>query len=101
MAYLERMQEALLLSESMLKSAEAGDWDMVVEIENRRQAIFTRELTLPDGDKEAALARNTIASILEINQQVTDLAEQNLSASRNELGNWMNKGKKAVNAYTR
>lgn len=96
MNYADSVESAILMTEEMLKEATKGDWDKVVEIEQRRSHLLnalnvnSHENTLPSENITARLK-----ALLALNVKLTDLG----GAQKIEYFKQFSSGKKAAKAF--
>ena len=83
----------------MLKNAQAGNWDKVIEAEILRKSMFEAFYTAAGVESLPDVARAT-RELLQINKSIQELAASARKAVTNEAVSTY-KGQKAVNAYTR
>jgi hypothetical protein len=91
--------ELVEYNRDMLKNAEAGNWDKVIEAEILRKNMFGAFYTTPGVESLPDVTRAT-RELLQINKSLEELAASARKAVTNEAVSTY-KGQKAVNAYTK
>lgn len=95
----ERLAELLQHNRSMLKNAEAGEWDKVMEEEIKRREMLNAFYSSTDVQLVPGVVSATRKMLL-LNQQIDELAESAKEEIKTEAVS-INKGLRAVNAYTK
>ena len=78
-----RLEEIVLLSQTMLLSADDHQWEAVAECEFRRRELLTRFFEQPTEEQDAAQVAAAIKDILRLNQRIGELGRQ----CQDQLGN--------------
>jgi tRNA U34 2-thiouridine synthase MnmA/TrmU len=93
----EKLKAALIISEQMLKAAEAKQWDEISLLQVKRQQLFEAIFPL-DNEQNTELNRQAIEKLLTMNEQLEKLCHAQKDALKNEMSHH-NSNKKAVAAY--
>ena len=90
--------DIVVLSETMLRCAERGEWLELADLEAKRQALITATMQPPEA---AARSDYALAArrILDLDQRTQALAQAGHSALAKQLQS-INTGRSAVQAYT-
>lgn len=95
----EHIQEVLELSRSMLRFANAQDWDAFVQAEQKRRPLIERMFNpAPSTEESVAVLAEAIRTIQSLDEQTMSLGKAGLV----ELGKAMQQagsGKQATRAY--
>ena len=94
---LNQLVELVEYNRDMLKNAEAGNWDKVVEAEILRKKMFDAFYTTP-GVESLPEVDSATRELLQINKSLEELATSARNAITSEAVS-THKGQKAVNAY--
>ena len=94
-----QLLELVEYNRDMLKNAEAGNWDRVIEAEILRKNMFEAFYTTAGVESLPEVARAT-RELLQINKSLEELAASARKAVTNDAVSTY-KGQKAVNAYSR
>jgi hypothetical protein len=92
------IQELRRLTQDMLELAQAGEWEIVTEIEEQRRVLIEQLLREPPPAEWASRIRETVQATLSSNARVQELA----SAERDKLGEklrGLRTGRRALSAY--
>lgn len=93
----KQLQSVVEYSETMLKDAQAGNWDSVISIEAQRGELLdqlfsgSRENNIVEMDAE-------IRKIININKKLEAITLNAREDARNEMSS-VNKGRRVVNLY--
>ena len=82
-------------SETMLKNAEAGNWDKVIDIEVQRSELLEKLFSSTDNVDEMD---DKIRKIIDINKKLETITLNARESARTEISS-INKGRHAVNVY--
>jgi hypothetical protein len=93
----DKLKAALIISEQMLKAAQAKHWDEIARLQTKRQQLFEAIFPL-DNEQHTALNRQVVEKLLSMNEQVEKLCSAQKQALQNEMSEH-NSNKKAVSAY--
>jgi hypothetical protein len=96
---LSQLVELVEYNRDMLRNAEAGNWDKVIEAEILRKKMFDAFYTT-HGEKNLPDVASATRELLQINTSLEELATAARKAITSEAVSTL-KGQKAVNAYTR
>ena len=96
---LSQLVELVEYNRDMLKNAEAGNWNKVIEAEILRNKMFDAFYTT-HGEENLPDVASATRELLQINTSLEELAASARKAVTNEAVSTY-KGQKAVNAYTR
>ena len=94
---LNQLVELVEYNRDMLKNAEAGNWDKVIEAELLRKNMFEAFYTTP-GVENLPEVDSATRELLQINKSLEELATSARNAITSEAESTQ-KGQKAVNAY--
>lgn len=95
----KQLQNALEHSEAMLKDAEAGNWDKVIEMEAQRSELLKKLFSSPYGRDNIADIDNKIGEIIDINNKLEAVVAKARDNAGNDITS-INKGRRAVSLYT-
>ncbi len=95
-----RAQNLLALSEGMLASAKADDWEAVIEADAMRRPMIDQLIAegAPNDAPPAEWMREFLEELQAINDRVVKLGEERKAEIRSDLGE-IQTGSKAVKAY--
>lgn len=96
----KKLQQLMAHNEKTLKYAEAGDWEKVTENEKIRQQLIKSFYSSSSDEHDTVALANATQELLLVNEKLKQLAinaRDKVSTERNDI----NKGKQAINAYTR
>lgn len=85
-------------SETMLKDAEAGNWDKVIDIEVKRSELLEQLFSSPCQDNNIEEMDDKIRQIIDINKKLESITINARDNVRNDIA-VINKGHHAVNMY--
>ena len=94
----EQLLNALEHSETMLKDAEAGNWDKVIDMEVQRSELLNKLFSAPYGNDNIADMDNKIKRIIDINKKLEAVAANVRDNVANDITS-INKGRHAVSLY--
>ncbi len=95
----KQLLNALEHSETMLKDAEAGNWDKVVGMETQRSELLKKLFSSPSADDNVADIDNKIKKIIDINNKLEAVVAKERDSAANDITS-INKGRHAVSLYT-
>jgi len=72
----QQLRDIIELSKDMLSKAQAGQWELVAELETRRKTLVMRCFQQPTTGQDAPEVAAAIKEILSLNQQVALLGQQ-------------------------
>ncbi len=93
-----QLQKAVKCSEIMLKDAEAGNWDKVVNIEAQRSELLEKLFSGAHQENNADDMDDKIRKIIAINEKLEAITLKARDSTGEEIAS-MSKGRKAVNLY--
>ena len=93
-----QLGEIIHLSREMLETARQLEWDKVAELEARRKQLIMECFREPGPKQDAAKVAAVIKEILNLDQQVAELAKQCQTALGSEIHSH-NRGHAATSAY--
>jgi hypothetical protein len=91
------LQQAVALTEAMLRDAEAENWSQLATQQEQRDALLATVFPLAEGEHSEAY-RPLILSMIDTNQKLESVCRQAQQSLRLELQG-LNKNRKAVAAY--
>jgi len=94
-----QLLEAIGFSETMLRDAEAGNWENVIATEAERSACLTRLFSGSSADGFSAENKNRIRQILSINEKIASITIDARNNIRKEIGS-VSIGRKVVELYS-
>jgi hypothetical protein len=94
---LALLQQAAVLTETMLHQAQSGEWSELPSQQEQRAALLTNIFPLAE-DEQTERCRQLMISMIDHNQQLEALCRQAQQALQLELSG-LNKNRKAVAAY--
>jgi len=94
----QQLSEIIHLSREMLEAARQLDWDKVAELEACRKQLVMECFREPAPKQDAAEIAAVIKEILNLDQQVAELAKQCQTALGSEI-HTHNRGHAATSAY--
>jgi len=94
----KQLQTAIECSETMLRDAEAGNWDKVFEIETRRSNLLKKLFSSPQQENNVEDIDNKIKEIIAINKKLEAITLKARDEAHNGIAS-INKGRRAVNLY--
>lgn len=98
LADTEDFDRVVVLSREMLERARAGEWQSVIDLEGRRQALMSRFFCpAPPPDQLQRLA-DRIREVLDLDREVMELGRQGMQDLSHQLDQ-IGAGRKAVRAY--
>lgn len=92
------LRQAKALSEQMLSSARAKQWDVTQELEQQRQTLLNQAFNETPNDSDLEQIKSLITDILELNKQVAALGNAAAAVLIGELKELHN-GQVAARAY--
>jgi len=92
------LSQLVRLSQEMLSLAEQGEWERVTELQIERQQMMEKTFPLDTQVTDAAGAAGQIQSILNLDQQIAQLARAQQKEVGQVLGK-LNQGRTATRAY--
>ena len=93
-----QLQSVIKFSETMLKDAEAGNWDRVIDIETERGKLLERLFSNTEQNNTVADMDDKIRKIIHINEQLEAIAITAREYACNDVAE-INKGRSAVAMY--
>ena len=93
-----QLQTAIHCSEAMLKDAEAGNWDKVMDIESQRSELLEKLFSTPYQGNNVIEMDEKIRKIIDINKELEALTLKQRDDSGRHIAS-INKGRRAVSAY--
>ena len=97
---VKQLQNVMECSETMLRDAELGHWDKVINIEGQRSTLLENLFSSYSQDNNIEGMDEKIKKIIEINSQLETIAQ----SARNNAGkdvSSMTKGRQAVSLYAK
>ena len=94
----QQLDEIIHLSREMLETARQLEWDKVAELEARRKQLVMECFREPGPKQDAEEVASVIKEILNLGQQVAELARQSQTALGSEI-HTHNRGHAATSAY--
>lgn len=94
----KQLQNAINCSETMLKDAEAGNWDSVIDIEVRRSELLEQLFSNPREENDIGEMDDKIRKIIDINRKLEAITLSAREDTRNDIAS-INKGRHAVSSY--
>jgi hypothetical protein len=98
----KQLDDAIGCTEIMLKDAEAGNWDRVMDIEIQRSELLEKLFSTPNQnnsiDNSVIDMDNKIQKIIDINKRLEAIAITARADSGQHIAS-INNGRRAVNAY--
>ena len=94
----KQLKDAINCSETMLKNAEAGNWNSVMEIEVQRSELLEKLFATPHHGNNADEMDNKIRKIIDINKKLETIAISARDDSGQDIAS-INNGRRAVNVY--
>ncbi len=95
----KQLQNAINYSETMLKDAEAGNWENVFAIEAQRSVLLEKLFSGTARDNNVQDMDNKIRKIIAINKKLEAITLQARDSTRDDISS-INKGRHAVSAYS-
>ncbi len=95
---IKQLESAIDCSEKMLKDAEAGNWDSVMEIEVQRGELLKKLFSTPHQVGDIADMDNKIRKIISINKKLEAISINARDDSGKHIAA-INNGRRAVNVY--
>lgn len=96
----KQLQNVIKCSESMLKDAEAGEWDKVISIEAQRNKLLEKLFSGSREDNSVAEMDNKIRKIIDINKKLEEITLNARDNARNEISS-IAKGRNALDQYAK
>ena len=93
------LDQILRLTQGMLENAQEGIWEDVIEIEIERRKLLELLLTKPVDKASVEMVSKGLKGIMECDKKIMELGSAKQEALADGL-NKMDRGKKAVKAYT-
>ena len=93
----KQLDSAIYCSERMLKDAQEGNWDSVMEIEIQRSELLAK-LFSTSGNNNIDDMDDKIRKIININKQLEDITVDAKEAAGKQISS-INNGRRAVNVY--
>jgi hypothetical protein len=97
---LDKLRQALAFTETMAAQAAQGNWEMLVELEERRALALEQAFALPSVAAEREMQMELIRCIQRWDNQTVINARALRDAARDELEQ-LRRGQRAVKAYGR
>mgnify|MGYP002795037901 CR=1 FL=1 len=94
----EQLQNVVEYSETMLKNAQAGNWDSVIDIEVQRGELLKNLFSGSPQNNNVAEMDAEIRKIISINEKLEAITMNAREDARNDLAS-ANKGRHAVDLY--
>lgn len=94
----KQLKDVINCSETMLKNAEAGNWDSVMEIEVQRSELLEKLFATSHHDNNVDEMDSKIRKIIDINKKLETIAISARDDSGRHIAS-MNNGRRAVNVY--
>ena len=94
----EQLQSVVEYSETMLKNAQAGNWDSVVEIEAQRGKLLKKLFSGSPQDNNIEDMDAEIRKIISINEKLEAITLNAREDARNDMAS-VSKGRHAVDLY--
>lgn len=95
---MTQLKDAIDISESMLKNAEAGNWNNVMEIEHERAQLLEKLFATPNQANNIEVMDRDIHKIININNQLEAMAISARADTGRHIAS-MNNGRRAVSVY--
>ena len=94
----KQIDDAMDCTEIMLKDAEAGNWDRVMDIEIQRGELLEKLFSTPNQNDSVVDMDNKIRKIIDMNKKLEVIAINARADSGQHIAS-INNGRRAVNAY--
>lgn len=94
----KELVDVIEYSESMLKEAEAGNWEKVIAMEKKRDDRLKKIFSLAFSNSEKERNNEIILQILSINKQLESITSKARDTRRDQAGA-ISKGRQAVGIY--
>ena len=94
----KQLLNALEHSETMLKDAEAGNWDKVIDMETQRSELLKNLFSSSYGKADIVDIDNKIKKIIDINNRLEAVVVNARDNTGNDITS-INKGRHAVSLY--
>ncbi len=94
----KQLKDVTNFSETMLKDAESGNWDSVMEIEVQRSGLLEKLFSTSHQDNDIDEMDSEIRKIIDINKKLETIAISVRDDSGQHIAS-MNNGRRAVNVY--
>ncbi len=92
------MLELIEYSHSILKHAEAGEWEQVIAAEATRRQLINSFFSVPSNISDAPETSRAIRELLQLNNKLEKLTINERDSAKTEART-ISKGRRAVNAY--
>ena len=94
----KQLLNVVACSETMLKDAEAGNWEKVIDIEVKRSELLEQLFSSSSQDNNIEDMDDKIQQIIDINKKLESITIKARDNVRNDIA-IINKGQNAVNMY--
>jgi len=94
----EQLDNALDCTEIMLKNAESGNWDRVMDIEVQRGELLEKLFSTPHKNSNIADMDEKIRKIIDMNKKLEAITINARDHSGSHIAS-LNNGRRAVNVY--
>ncbi len=94
----KQLKEAISCSETMLKDAEVGNWDRVMEIEVQRSELLKKLFSTSHQGNDVIEMDDKIRKIIDINKRLEAIAIDARDDSGQHVAS-INNGRRAVDVY--
>lgn len=94
----QQILEVIKCSENMLKHAETGNWEQVIDVEKQRNSLLQQLFSGSTSSKDIADITIKIHQILKINKKIEDLTSNVRNTIKNDIS-LITKGRQAVDFY--
>lgn len=91
-------QKVLSMSDSMLTSAKAGEWDSVISLETARRNLIQDFFAIKATFEEAQWVASGVRKIMDVDKEIMCLGKNDMRLIASELDS-LQRGKQASNAY--
>ncbi len=98
MNQLTQLEQIVTLSETMLKDAENGDWECVIEMRDKREQLIESCFPVEETCADPAGMRQRLSHVIALDGQVMALAKQQQKDLGKALSD-LNVGRQATAAY--
>jgi len=95
----KQLHQAIDYSESMLKDAEAGNWENVYHIEAQRSALLNKLFSSSTEKHDVREMDDKIRKIIAINEKLEAITLKARDSTRDDICD-ISKGRHAVSSYT-
>ncbi len=94
----KELNDVIACSESMLKDAEAGNWDNVIALEAKRSKALNELFSLPFTQQDRDQNSERIGQLLSVNSKLESITARARENIKDEVRG-LSKGRRAMGAY--